>query len=749
MSENVKRERTLGLLDATGIGVGAIVGGGILALAGVAFSITGPGAMLAFGLNGLIAIITALSFAEMAVAFPQSGGIYNYAKRVLSVQTAFAIGWIVWFASIVAAVLYATGFASFFLAIFKTLLASGMLMGDTRTWSIILESKWLHPVVACLASMFFSAGLMRKNAGGGQWINISKIAVFIVLILGGAWALRGVSVDRIGSQITPLFPGGWMGLVQAMGYTFIALQGFDLIAAAAGEVKKPEKNLPRAMLLSISIALLIYIPLLFFVSTAGVPAGETIQSYSNSQGEMIIASAAQNYLGQFGYWLVMLAGLLSMLSALQANIFAASRISLKMARDRTLPRHLDRINERYGTPHGSILATALLIAVIIFAIPDVSAAGAASSLIFLLTFALAHGLSMLIRTRGSDSGSTFRLPLFPLIPVTGITVCSGLALFQGIMVPAAGAITATWLLVGAMLYLILFAQHAKIVDASEEGRDPHLIQLRGRRPLVLVPIANPVNTPALIAVANAMSPPVVGKILLLQVVNPPSQWHPGVEPQQLIDAQAIIREALAASFVDGIKPQALTTISLQPWEEIKNVATLYRCEILVLGFSKIAETIAFGQLENLIGSVDCDVVVLRSSPHWSLKKIRKVLVPIGGLGKHDILRARLIGSLSRTYGPDITFTFLQILPENTTRNKYALAVRELSLLVQDEVPGKSEVKVIKSQAVEEELMTAAKESDLMVIGLQRVTKKQKAFSAFTVSIARQAQCPIIMISRKG
>jgi basic amino acid/polyamine antiporter, APA family len=78
-----------------GIGVGAIAGGGILALAGVAFSATGPGAVAAFALNGFIAILTALSFAELSTLFPQSGGAYTFAKKVLSVETAFGVGWVV------------------------------------------------------------------------------------------------------------------------------------------------------------------------------------------------------------------------------------------------------------------------------------------------------------------------------------------------------------------------------------------------------------------------------------------------------------------------------------------------------------------------------------------------------------------------------------------------------------------------------------------------------------------------------
>ena len=101
--------RRLGPIQATGVGVGAIVGGGILVLAGAAFQATGPSAILAFALNGVVAVITALSFAEMSSMFPESGGAYTFAKKVLTVRAAFVVGWVLWFAYIVAGVLYALG----------------------------------------------------------------------------------------------------------------------------------------------------------------------------------------------------------------------------------------------------------------------------------------------------------------------------------------------------------------------------------------------------------------------------------------------------------------------------------------------------------------------------------------------------------------------------------------------------------------------------------------------------------------
>src|SRR5690606_20102573 len=144
-------------------------------------------------------------------------------------------------------------------------------------------------------------------------------------------------------------------------------------------------------------------------------------------------------------------------------------------------------------------------------LPDLAAAGAASSLIFLITFALAHLIMILIRNRGYKESKTFRAPFFPFLPILGMISCLGLAIFQAIVVPAAGIIAVIWLFIGAVLFVSYFIKRARAIEASEHALDPDLVRLRGLSPLVLLPISNPSNAESMVFVANALAPPVVGR----------------------------------------------------------------------------------------------------------------------------------------------------------------------------------------------------------------------------------------------
>ncbi|MFH1748533.1 MAG: amino acid permease [Planctomycetota bacterium] len=742
MTDRPDIQRSLGLLGATGVGVGAIVGGGILALAGVAFAATGPSAIVAFALNGMIAVLTALSFAELATQFPESGGTYAFAKKVLTVEAAFSVGWVVWFASIVAAVLYAFGFGAFAVIALEEICRS--VSGGAPSW---MTGRAAVICLAVAATLVYTIGLTCRVAGGGQWPNVGKVLVFSILIAAGLWALVGKPAESISDHLSPFFAGGVMGLVRAMGYTFIALQGFDLIAAVSGEIRDPRRTIPRAMFLSLGAALAIYLPLLFIIATVGVAPGESITQASAEQPEAIVAIAARRYLGAFGYWLVVAAAILSMLSALQANLLAASRIARAMARDRTLPHWLEVLHPRRGTPTAAVLTTAAIVIVVLVLVPDVAAIGAASSLVFLVTFALAHRITVMARRRGGVAQPYFRTPWFPLVPTVGALACAALAAFQGLSVPSAGMIVCIWLALGGVLYASLFGRRARTMDAYTQALDAELVRLRGRNPLVLVPIANPTNAVAMVGVATALATPKVGRVILLSIVSPPADWQAVKAPPSLEASQAVVRGALTASFARGLAPEALTTVAADPWSEMARVVRAHRCESLLLGLSSLTESGLETRLEALMGQVACDVAILRAPSGWLLREVRRVLVPLGGHGEHDELRARLLASIHRLGARETTL--LRVVPSTAAPRDQERAAAELRRVAKDEVAGNSRAIVVAEDDVANAVARQAAEADLVVLGLRRIGQRRKVFGELALRVARETNCGIIMISRRG
>ncbi len=165
----------------------------------------------------------------------------------------------------------------------------------------------------------------------------------------------------------------------------------------------------------------------------------------------------------------------------------------------------------------------------------------------------------------------------------------------------------------------------------------------------------------MITLADALVPADIGRVLMQTVaVAPQGTGNRMTIQRRSRKSQAVLRELLRASAKAGIRVETLTTVAPQPMEEIARVARLHRCESVLLGLSEISEDSHGTHLESLLGTLDANVVVLRSRPDWRLTDVEKILVPIAGRGGHDHLRALLLGSLLRSTQREVTF--LRVLP---------------------------------------------------------------------------------------
>jgi basic amino acid/polyamine antiporter, APA family len=231
------------------------------------------------------------------------------------------------------------------------------------------------------------------------------------------------------------------------------------------------------------------------------------------------------------------------------------------------------------------------------------------------------------------------------------------------------------------VYIAALKTQARALDAELEGADPDVVALRGRRPLVLTPIANPANAEALVSVAHALAPPHVGGARDAPARRAPARGRAGqrwararppppctgrrtdataratgrpaptAAPPDLATAQRVLGASLEAALGMGLTPQALTTLADDPWDEIARVARTLDCEGLLVGLSDLHDEATLARLDELLGRVRSDVVVLRAPEGWHLERCRKVVVPFAGRADQERLRARVLASLSRLANP--------------------------------------------------------------------------------------------------
>ena len=196
-----------------------------------------------------------------------------------------------------------------------------------------------------------------------------------------------------------------------MGLTFIAFQGFEVIAQSSEEIKNPRKNIPRAVFLSLLIVVPIYI--LVAITAIGTVPSEGMKpwDYLPLQKETALVNVARNFFVGGGV-LILIGGVISTISALNANIFSSSRVAFAMGRDRNFPSFFSKVHPKNFTPHWSILVSLIIIVLMAVSLP-IEDVACAADIMFLLLFLQVNIAMIRLRKKRKDLDRGFKAPLFP------------------------------------------------------------------------------------------------------------------------------------------------------------------------------------------------------------------------------------------------------------------------------------------------------------------------------------------------
>lgn len=440
------RKKTLGLFDLSILGVGAIIGTGILVLTGiVAATDAGPGVVYSFLIAALASGLIGLCYSELTTSIPNSGSAYVYAWATIGQKIAFFAGWTLLGVYITTTATVAngwTGYVHSFLAEFGINLPNALVTSPFNGGIINLPA---------VIMIFLVTFVLTKGTSESKQLNnilvLVKIAIIVLFVVVGF-----ADVNR--SNYQPFLPFGVQGVFAGASTVFFAFLGFDALATSAEEVKNVQKTLPRAMMISLIVATLMYI-VVSLVMTGIVKYDQLNVPEAMS---FVLLEKGHNVAAQ----IISAGAILGIIAVVLAFIYASSNIMMSMSRGGFLPKKLSILNKNTGSPNKALWLIGL-IAAICAGLLDIKNLAIFANVGSLLVFFLISLMVILLRRQQPDLERPFKVPFGYTIPILSMIVCAFL-LFN---LPLNAYLNyAGWLAIGLVIYLAYSVRH---VDPLQNG----------------------------------------------------------------------------------------------------------------------------------------------------------------------------------------------------------------------------------------------------------------------------------------
>ncbi|HVR41814.1 MAG TPA: amino acid permease [Thermoanaerobaculia bacterium] len=403
--------RELGLIDAVGIGLGAVVGAGIYVVTGIAAGIAGPAFLVGLVIAGVVAAANALSSAQLAARYPASGGTYEYGYEVLGPRSGFAAGWMFLASKIAAAGTVAIGLGAYVELLAPALEARAIAVGAIVVFTAIHYRG------------------IRKSSRANLLIVAASTGALVLFALLGA--------PRINPErFAPFAPNGWAAVLEAAALLFFAYTGYARIATLGGEVADPARNIPRAIIITIAGAIALYL-------AVAVVAVGTVGAAALGEGGAPLGVAADAVGGSWLRSVVAAGALAAMLGVILSQLLGLSRMAFAMARRGDLPSPLATVHPRFGVPSVALLAVGA-VAAVVAATGSLRAIASAAAFTILVYYAITNLAALRMPERARRYS--------PIVPWFGLAGCALLAVSLSPRVVTTGLAT---LLAGFLFRAVL------------------------------------------------------------------------------------------------------------------------------------------------------------------------------------------------------------------------------------------------------------------------------------------------------
>ena len=438
--------RVLSLWDLTAIGVAAVIGAGIFSTVGEATLKAGPSVVLVFVIGAFVAGLSALSYAEMASVVPQAGSAYTYTYVIFGELLAWLMGWFLILEYAVGNIAVAISWSGYFVALLRSMgidMPLYLAQDPLSLWRAAQDYLQSHnpasypayqawqaaptlfgiPLIlnlpALLIVVFITAlayvGIRESRLANNIFVALKVLTILFILVVGVFF----VDPDRW----TPFMPNGFSGMMRAVGAVFFAYIGFDALSTTAEEARYPRRDLPLAMLLSLTICTLLYVGIaLVLTGTVSYQELGVADPLAYLFTKLPISVGFRRALEG----MVAVSAVIAMASVLLVFQIGQPRIWFAMSRDGLLPPALGKVHPRFGTPHVATLLTGAVVAIPLF-FSSLSTVVDMTSMGTLMAFAMVSaGVAYLHYAPPPNYNPRFRVPYIPSRWLFPIMVLAGL-----------------------------------------------------------------------------------------------------------------------------------------------------------------------------------------------------------------------------------------------------------------------------------------------------------------------------------
>ena len=707
--------RDLGLTSALAIGIGTMIAAGIFTLSGLAIRNVGSGAIVAFLLAAIVATFTALTYCEFASIYPKTGEGYLYARKTFAAPLAYFVGWALFLGYTSSCGFYIASLSSYF------------------------QEFVYHMPYQSLSGLIILVGLTLLNIKGTKESGRFQIIVTAAKVILLIWFIFGGLSFIEPEELINKFNDDILALGSTAAMVFITFFGFSAIAASAGEVIDPVKNIPKAIFISMTVVSILYILVVLVVLFAGI----------TEYDEKSMGAAATKFLGGPGGYVIIGGAIFSMISASNATIMAGARVMLSMSQLGHMPKELGVINAETRTPIVSTIIVGSAIAIFALLLP-LEELSYFSNTVLLIALILVNVALIVHRKKFPNIERPFRVPAVPLLPALGIL--ANLYLITQILshpLPFFLAIGA--LVLGVLAYIAWKGTEPE--EKALPGITSHVAHSQGtgtmnkNRFRVLVPISNPNNIEQLISLATAIAKDRGGELLLLSVVKVPDQISPSNASEDDIEqAKLQLKQARKVVEEADLPVHLLVRVGHNVGRAILETSRERGCDLMILGwkgYSTNTEKVLGTITEDVINHARTDIMLVKLAGG---KPVKRILLPSAG-GQHAQAAERYGSTIVKRLQGKLTLA--RVVPASSTaqdveKNKDALQESLNRIAEFNGVPATSTV--VKNDSVSKGILEASDSYDAIMVGAAgHSIYPQIMFGNIPEEIAKHADKTVIVV----